>query len=170
MRFSLLDCDISMSYEMVTQPDPRLRIRSSPVEVSDIGSQRMQQLFEELTETMNIEHGVGIAAPQVGIHERVIIVDTGKNVQAFINPEIIDRSHRTVNSEEGCLSVPGVWGIVKRNKTVKVRALDKDGKTVELDADGLTAIIFQHEIDHLDGVLFIDRVEKFTSPPLNNRL
>lgn len=159
-----------MSYGMVTQPDPRLRIRSSPVEVSAIASERMQTLFKELTETMNLEHGVGIAAPQVGIHERVIIVDTGSGVHTFVNPEIIDRSHRTVNSEEGCLSVPGVWGIVKRNKTVKVKALNKDGQPVELDVDGLTAIIFQHEIDHLDGVLFIDRVEKFTSPPLNNRL
>ncbi len=159
-----------MSYGMVTQPDPRLRIRSSPVEVSAIASERMQTFFKELTETMNLERGVGIAAPQVGIHERVIIVDTGSGVHTFVNPEIIDRSHRTVNSEEGCLSVPGVWGIVKRNKTVKVKALNKDGQPVELDVDGLTAIIFQHEIDHLDGVLFIDRVEKFTSPPLNNRL
>lgn len=166
----MLDFHIDMSYEMLTQPDPRLRIRSSPVPVSDITSTRVQTMIDELMVTMKEEHGVGVAAPQVGIHERIIIVETPKGPEAFINPEIIDRSHRTVNSEEGCLSVPGVWGIVKRNKSVRVQALNRKGEHVELAADGLTAIIFQHEIDHLDGVLFVDRVEKFTSPPLDNRL
>lgn len=117
----------------------------------------MKKLIKDLKLTMKEENGVGIAAPQVGIHDRVIIAETADGPTAFINPEIIERAFKLVDSEEGCLSVPGIWGIVKRHRSVTVKALDESGKTVQLRANGLLSIIFQHEIDHLDGILFIDR-------------
>lgn len=150
---------------VLTEPSKELRVRSVEVSAADFGSDRLKMLAKELVKTMDAENGCGIAAPQVGIHERLIIVDPGDGAVAYVNPKIISRSFRSVMSEEGCLSVPGVYGVVKRHKSVKVNAMDIDGKPVELEADGLHAIIFQHEIDHLDGILFIDRVEKFTRPP-----
>ncbi len=156
---------MTMHVRTETEPNNELRVRSSDVLAKDVGSARLKKLVAELVETMKVENGCGIAAPQVGIHERVIIVDSGKGPKAFVNPEIVARSFRTFLFEEGCLSVPGVWGMVKRHRGVKVKALDEIGKEVTVEADGLEAVIFQHEIDHLDGVLFIDRVEKFTRPP-----
>lgn len=156
---------MSMHVRTETEPNNELRVRSLDVPAADVGSDRVKKLIAELTETMNAENGCGIAAPQVGIHERVIIVDSGKGPKAYLNPEIVSRSFRTFLFEEGCLSVPGVWGMVKRHRGVKVKALGADGEEVTVDATGLEAVIFQHEIDHLDGVLFIDRVEKFTRPP-----
>lgn len=141
-------------------PNPELRVVSQPVASEDVLSKRMQDLINNLIETMAEENGVGIAAPQVGTHERVIIVETPTGIQAFINPEIVSRSIRQVNSIEGCLSVPGMSGVVKRHSSVKVKALNRLGEELTMKANGLTAIIFQHEIDHLDGVLFIDRATK----------
>ncbi|NBS41387.1 peptide deformylase [bacterium] len=154
-----------MEMTVLTDPQPTLRHRSVEVAASDFGSERIKKLADDLIETMNVENGCGIAAPQVGVNERVIIVDPGDDATAYVNPVIVDRSFKTTMSEEGCLSVPGVWGMVKRNRNVTVRAFDLDGNPVEKTVDGLHAIIFQHEIDHLDGILFIDRVEKFTRPP-----
>lgn len=123
----------------------------------EISSKQIQSLIDDLLQTMKAENGVGIAAPQVGVKERVIIVETDRGPEAFINPKIVSRSLNMTNSHEGCLSVPGVYGLVKRHKHVKVRAKDRHGNVVSMKAKGLPAIIFQHEIDHLDGVLFIDR-------------
>lgn len=148
------------------EPDNELRVRSNEVAPADFGSDRIRSLAAELAETMRVESGCGIAAPQVGVHERVIIVDAGDGAKAYVNPEIVSRSFRTFLFEEGCLSVPGVWGTVKRHRAVTVEAVDLDGHPVKLEATDLAAVIFQHEIDHLDGVLFIDRVEKFTRPPV----
>lgn len=151
---------------VLKEPNATLRERAIEVDPKEIGSDRVQQLVDDMTTTMYASNGVGIAAPQVGMKERVIIVETGRDAaKAFINPRIVSTSFRKVDSEEGCLSVPGVYGIVKRHKKVTVEALDRQGKSVKLVADKLLAIIFQHEIDHLDGVLFIDRVERYTSPP-----
>jgi peptide deformylase len=147
------------------EPNNELRVRSNEVPKDDLGSTRVKKLIDELTETMVRERGCGIAAPQVGVHERIIVVDAGAGPTAYVNPEITGRSFRTVLFEEGCLSVPGVWGMVKRCRGVKVKAFDRDGGAITLEADGLEAIILQHEIDHLDGILFIDRVETFTRPP-----
>lgn len=147
------------------EPNNELRVPSIPVPNEDLGSARIRTLVADLERTMEEERGCGIAAPQVGVHERVILVDAGSGPRAYVNPRIVSRSFRTVLFEEGCLSVPGVWGVVKRSRSVKVEAFGADGQPVTVDAEGLEAIIFQHEIDHLDGVLFIDRVEKFTRPP-----
>lgn len=148
--------------EVLHAPAPALRQPSKELAVPDIASERVQKLVKDMVETMKLEDGVGIAAPQVGVNERVIIVETGAGPEAFVNPIITRRSFTKVNSEEGCLSVPGVYGIVRRHKGVRVEAFDTDGKKVELDATGFPAIIFQHEIDHLDGVLFVDRVVRYT--------
>lgn len=154
-----------MEMRVVTEPGNELRVRSSEVPASDLGSERIRTLASELILKMEEENGCGIAAPQVGIHERVIIVDPGTGPTAYVNPEIVERSFRTFSFEEGCLSVPGVWGMVKRHRAVTLKAFDVDGKEVTVKTEGFEAVIFQHEIDHLDGVLFIDRVEKFTKPP-----
>ena len=146
--------------KVLHEPNKELRVVSKPVDTKRITSKDIQTLISDLHVTMEKENGVGIAAPQVGIHERVIIAETDDGPKAFINPEITERSFKLVDSEEGCLSVPGVWGIVKRHRTVSVKALDEKGEPVELKAKGLLSIIFQHEIDHLDGILFIDRAEE----------
>ena len=150
---------------ILCEPNPDLRQKSEPIELSLLKDPKMQAWLDELTETMKVADGIGIAAPQTGTRKRVIIVQTKTGPKAFINPKIFSSSLRKVNSEEGCLSVPGVFGIVRRHRSVKVKAYDRDGKKMQFKCDGLESIIFQHEIDHLDGVLFIDKVERYTSPP-----
>ncbi len=144
------------------EPSPELRKVAAPVLDFAIVDAKTQELIDALALTMVEENGVGIAAPQVGASERIIIIETPSGVHAYINPEITSRSVRIVDSMEGCLSVPGVSGIVKRHSSVKVKAKNRLGEDVEVKANGLTAIIFQHEIDHLDGILFIDKATKLT--------
>ena len=145
---------------VLKNPNTELRKVSSPVPLKAVATSTMLGLIDTLKATMKKENGVGIAAPQVGIHERVIIAETKDGPTAFINPEIVETSFKMVESEEGCLSVPGVWGIVQRHRSVKVKALNEKAEEVTMKANGLLAIIFQHEIDHLNGILFIDRAEK----------
>ncbi len=138
-------------------PDTILRTISESVPKQAISSPEMRQLVADMKETMIKENGVGLAAPQIGKHIRLIICETPQGNKAFFNPEIIHVSPTLRDSEEGCLSVPGVYGIVKRHKAVKVKALDEHGNQIIVKTGGLLAVIFQHEIDHLNGVLFIDR-------------
>ena len=138
-------------------PDNILRITSKEVPVSDITSPEMQRLVADMKETMVKENGVGLAAPQVGEHIRMIVCETPKGIRAFFNPTITFGSKKMVDSEEGCLSIPEVYGIVKRHKSVKAQAYDENGQIVNLKTGGLLAVILQHEIDHLNGILFIDR-------------
>lgn len=150
---------------IVKHPVKSLREKSVEVPLDEIKDIRVQKLIDDLIETKNVDKGIGIAAPQVGVNERIIIVDLETGPQAFINPRITKGSVRKLETEEGCLSVPGIFGYVKRHRKVHVKALDRDGQKVKVEAKGLEAIIFQHEIDHLDGILFIDKVERFTNPP-----
>jgi len=151
---------------VITHPNTLLRTPAELVDASDISSVEIQQLIDDLIETMKKENGIGIAAPQVGISKRVIIVDTGNGPEAFINPLIVSRSFRKGHFvEEGCLSVPGVWGYVTRNKSVKIRAFNSQGEAISRKVRDVTSVIFQHEIDHLDGVLFIDKVDTYTRHP-----
>jgi len=151
---------------VLTNPNKELRKNSEIVPVSEIQTKEMEQLIEDLIETMKVENGVGIAAPQIGVLKRVIIVETGDNgPQAFINPTIIAKSFGKEEGEEGCLSVPGVYGLVKRHKRITVQAHLPSGQEVTIKAEGFPAVVFQHEMDHLDGVLFIDRVTRYTKPP-----
>ncbi|HCC83803.1 TPA: peptide deformylase [Candidatus Uhrbacteria bacterium] len=145
---------------VLCNPNPELRVLSEALSDEDILLPHTQKLIDDMIVTMQVEDGVGLAAPQVGAHLRIIIAETPHGNEAFINPVITSRSVRLVPSTEGCLSVPGMSGTVKRNSSVKVTAKNRLGETVDIKANGLLAIIFQHEIDHLDGILFIDRADK----------
>ena len=144
-------------------PDPRLRRRSEPVEkITD----ELRQLAADMLETMYDEPGIGLAAPQVGQSIRLIVVDTDwteENAErkpcVFVNPEIVERSGE-ITWNEGCLSVPDLTAEVERAEHVVLRALDLEGREVVETASGLRAVCFQHELDHLDGVLFIDRISR----------
>ncbi len=139
-------------------PNPKLRNQAKPVLTID---DNKKQLILDMFETMYAEKGVGLAATQVGISLRIVVVDCADKEQEpnpieFINPEIIKKSEQIVISEEGCLSVPEVNADIERAEFVTIRAMDKDGKEFELNCSGLLAICLQHEIDHLNGKLFID--------------
>ncbi|MBI5793688.1 peptide deformylase [Candidatus Uhrbacteria bacterium] len=149
---------------VLKNPNERLRRKAKKVSVEDIHSPEIQTLIDDLIETMQVENGVGIAATQIGSDKRVIIVDVN-GVLPLINPEIVGKSLRKIEFEEGCLSVPGVTGIVKRHKEVKLKAYDRNGEPLTIHAKGLLAIVLQHETDHLDGILFIDKVIRYTNPP-----
>jgi len=118
-------------------------------------------LIDRMKAVMKRANGIGIAAPQLGVSERVIIIADGKRPLALVNP-VITKSQGAVIAEEGCLSLPGLYGDVQRNASVDVEAVDEDGRTVKLRLEGLAARCVQHEIDHLDGILFIDRVDMAT--------
>lgn len=145
---------------MVTLPVASLRERSAEVEPKMIGTPEFQGFLDALIETMFVEDGVGIAAPQVGRNVRVFIVSEAMGAKTYINPEITKMSEAQQESEEGCLSVPGVWGLVDRAKKIHFKALDRHGRRVEFDAKDFMATVYQHELDHLNGILFIDKAKK----------
>ncbi len=151
---------MAKSLPLVTVPTPTLRERSTEVDLHAISTPEFQTFLDDLIETMFVEDGVGIAAPQVGRNERICIVHEHGGAKVYINPEIAKMSETTQESEEGCLSVPGVWGMVTRAKKVTFRALDRHGRQVEFDAKGFMATVYQHEVDHLDGILFVDKATK----------
>lgn len=139
-----------------TDEDEILRKKSRKVdEIND----RIKNLIEDMKETMYHADGVGLAAPQVGILKRIAVVDVGKGPVTVINPEIIERNGNYTDVE-GCLSLPGRQGEVERPEKIKVKALNEKGEEVVIEAEGLFARALCHEIDHLDGILFIDRIKK----------
>jgi peptide deformylase len=138
--------------------DPVLREMAEPV--TELTAE-LRRLVEDMFDTMYAEEGVGLAAPQVGVRQRVIVVDPREpDVMPFalINPEIIEVSEDVERGEEGCLSIPGLKDIVERPAAVRIEGLNLDGGRTSMEADGLLARILQHEVDHLDGILFLDRV------------
>lgn len=137
-------------------PDPRLHLVAKPVAVVD---DRIRQLVDDMLQTMYEAEGVGLAATQVDVHERVIVMDTSDGHDrpvVLINPEQVWASEELSVAEEGCLSVPQTWDRVERHARVKVRALNRDGEPFELDAEGLSAVCVQHEMDHLMGKVFVE--------------
>ncbi len=139
-------------------PDPRLRTKAVPVDAAGIATPAFQQLLDDMFETMYDAPGIGLAASQVDVHQRFMVIDIseGKNTpMVFINPEILSRDGEEV-CQEGCLSVPGIFADVTRAASVRVRALDRKGEAFELDAGELLAVCIQHEMDHLEGKLFVD--------------
>lgn len=155
-----------MNRPVVKYPSDILRKKSEVVTRDELTSEEIQMLIDDLLDSMRLENGIGIAAPQIGVHKRVIIVDDGKGPTAYVNPEIIGRSIRKGHFiEEGCLSVPGIWGYVTRHKAVKVLALDREGNRVVVKAKDLPSVILQHEVDHLNGILFIDKADTYTRHP-----
>jgi len=148
--------------EIIKLPDPRLRVVSQPVRSID---DEVRALVADMLETMYAAPGIGLAAIQVGVPRRVLTIDVAKkdeprNPQVVINPEILGTSQELGIYEEGCLSIPEVYEEVERPALVKVRFTDLDGKVHEIEANGLMATCLQHEIDHLNGVLFIDHLSK----------
>lgn len=140
--------------------DDILRKKCRNVEKID---DRILTLLDDMADTMNEANGVGLAAPQVGILKRVVVIDVGDGLIELINPVIVD----TIGSEtspEGCLSVPGKWGTVTRPQKVTVRAFDRNGNEFEITGEGMLAKAFCHEIDHLDGIVFVDKVEEYLEP------
>ncbi len=138
-------------------PDPVLRLVAKPVEVID---DNLRALAAEMIESMYEENGVGLAAPQIGKSIRMVVIDTTpeeRNPMVLINPEIISKSKKKVSAEEGCLSLPGLSASISRPEQVTVEAQDLEGNEIEIEGDGLLARALQHEIDHLNGILFIDK-------------
>lgn len=149
----------SMIRKILVYPDPKLKKKSAPVSVID---DKVRELARDMAETMYDAPGVGLAAPQVGVHQRVIVIDVSPKDEepgliVAINPEIVHAEGESCE-EEGCLSVPRYGATVPRYARVMVKALDLEGEEVVYRADGLLAIAFQHEIDHLNGTLFVDHL------------
>ncbi len=150
-------------------PDPRLRTVAAPVSQFDA---RLQQLIDDMTETMYAARGIGLAATQVDQHLRLLVMDVSEardHLQVFINPELQDRSG-TLRSEEGCLSVPEIYAEVKRAERVSVRAQNARGEHFEQQLEGLAAICLQHEMDHLQGRLFVDYLSPLKRDMLMKKL
>jgi peptide deformylase len=147
---------------VLVAPDPRLKEKSNPVARVD---KALRALMDDMLETMYAAKGVGLAAIQVGVPKRVIVMDLAKDggpqaPRFFVNPKILWRSEELARCEEGCLSVPEFYEEVERPARIRARYLDYDGTEREIEADGLLALCLQHEIDHLEGILFIDRISK----------
>ena len=151
-------------------PDPRLRTRAVPVATVD---DRVRRLIDDMLETMYAAPGVGLAATQVNVHQRVLVADVSKEQDqpmVFINPEIIEREGKT-EAEEGCLSVPGIFDkLSTRSARIVVRALGRDGRPFEIEADGLLAVCIQHEMDHLEGKLFVDYLSELKRTRIRKKL
>ena len=151
-------------------PDPRLRTRAAPVAVVD---DAVRTLIDDMFETMYAAPGVGLAATQVNVHRRVLVADVSQDQDhplAFVNPEIVEREG-TTEAEEGCLSVPGIFDKLNtRAARIVVRALDRDGKPFEIEADGLLAVCIQHEMDHLEGKLFVDYLSELKRTRIRKKL
>jgi peptide deformylase len=150
-------------------PDERLRTVAKPVEQID---DALRQLINDMLETMYEAPGIGLAATQVNFHQRLIVIDVseGNNQpQVFINPEILQKEGEE-EMDEGCLSVPGIYETVRRAERVRVRALNSQGEPFELEAEGLLAVCIQHEIDHLDGKLFVDYLSSLKRHRIRKKL
>lgn len=155
--------------QILEYPDPRLRTVADPVAaVTD----EIRRLVDDLFETMYAAPGIGLAATQVDVHQRLLVMDISEDKTeplCFINPEILESSG-SVSADEGCLSVPEVYESVARAETVTVKALDRDGKEFELVAEGLLAVCVQHEMDHLEGKLFVDYLSQLKRQRLKKKL
>ena len=151
-------------------PDPRLKTKAKPVgEITD----ETLTIIDNMLETMYDEKGVGLAATQVDIHQRIVVMDVSENGDqpiVLINPEIINKSDETVINEEGCLSVPGTYAKVNRHTSCTVKALDKEGKEFTLDGEELLSICIQHELDHLNGILFVDYLSPLKRQRIKTKL
>jgi peptide deformylase len=150
-------------------PDPRLRTKALPVKQVDAA---IRKLIDDMFETMYAAPGVGLAASQVNVHQRLVVIDISEErnkPMAFVNPEIIAREGDDEN-EEGCLSVPGIFEKVRRAERITVRAQDRNGITFDMQADGLLAVCIQHEMDHLEGKLFVDYLSELKRTRIRGKL
>lgn len=155
--------------EILEFPDPRLRTKAQPVETVD---DALRTLVDDMFETMYAAPGIGLAATQVDVHKRLLVADVSPDKSephVLINPQIVEMDGEAV-TEEGCLSVPGYYEEVVRAEHIRVRFLNRDGDDVEMEAEGLLAVCIQHEIDHLDGKLFVDYLSEAKRQRIRKRL
>lgn len=158
-----IESEVMALLSVIVAPDPRLKIKAKAVDVVD---DELRQIMDDMLETMYDAPGIGLAGPQVGVGKRIIVVDVRDNGEddgnpnpyRMANPEIIEVSEEDRIHDEGCLSLPDQYADVERPDAIRVRYLDEHNETKELDADGLLATCIQHEIDHLDGILFVDHI------------
>ena len=151
-------------------PDPRLQTVAKPVQAVDA---RIRQLVADMLETMYDANGIGLAATQVDVHERVIVIDVSEERNrplVLVNPEITWASETRTINEEGCLSVPGIYDGVERSKAIRVRALDTEGQSREISAEGLLAVCIQHEMDHLQGKVFVEYLSPLKRDRIRNKM
>lgn len=156
--------------EILEFPDPRLRTVAKPVARVD---EELCSLIDNMFETMYAAPGIGLAATQVNVHKRLLVLDVsehGDQPMVFINPEITPLSEETRPYDEGCLSVPGFYETVQRPERIRVKALDRNGEAFEMEADGLLAVCLQHELDHLNGKLFVDYVSRLKRERIRKKL
>ena len=156
--------------QILRYPDPRLKTVAKPVTQFD---KRLEKLAKDMAETMYDAPGVGLAATQIDVHERLIVVDVSEesnNLIVLVNPEITQTSEDSKVYEEGCLSVPGIYDEVARPATIRVRAQTVKGEWFELDADGLLAVCIQHEIDHLNGKVFVEYLSQLKQTRIKTKL
>ena len=157
-----------MILPILEYPDKRLRTVAKPVKkINDT----VNKLIKDMFDTMYNAPGIGLAATQVDCHQRIIVVDVSENQNepiSLINPEIIDKSGE-IESEEGCLSVPSYYENVKRASNIRIKSIDKNGNSIQTNASGVLAICVQHEIDHLDGILFVDHLSKLKQKRLKKK-
>ena len=155
--------------DILEYPDQRLRTKAAPVaEVTD----EVRTLIDDMLETMYDAPGIGLAATQVNVHQRIIVVDVSENrddPHAFINPELSLLGGR-IETEEGCLSVPGFYEPVVRAEHIRVRALNREGKAIDMEAEGVLAVCIQHECDHLEGKLFVDYLSSLKRTRIRKKL
>ncbi|MGB0846134.1 MAG: peptide deformylase [Thiolinea sp.] len=155
--------------EILHHPDPRLRKKAVPVTEVD---ENITQLVDDMFETMYDARGIGLAATQVNVHQRVVVIDLSEEKDqpmCFINAEILSKEGQ-MEHEEGCLSVPEYYEKVTRAERIRVKALDRKGEIFEMDADGLLAVCIQHELDHLDGKLFVDYLSSLKQQRVRKKL
>lgn len=155
--------------EILHYPDPRLRNKARPVERVD---DKIRQFVDDMLETMYAAPGIGLAATQLNVAKQIIVIDLSENKDqplCLINPVILQASGEE-ETEEGCLSVPGVYETVKRAENIELRALDRQGESFEMQANGILAVCIQHEIDHLDGKLFVDYLSQLKKQRIKKKL
>lgn len=145
--------------KILINPDPVLRNRSKEIDLKFLNSEEFKVFCDDMILTMKEKDGVGLAAPQVGKNIRMFVINTDEGIECLINPVITNKSWVKEWGEEGCLSVPKIFGQVRRHKKLKCTYLNRDGKKQNIDAEGLKARVIQHENDHLDGILFIDKAK-----------
>jgi peptide deformylase len=161
--------EIMAKLKILEFPDPRLRTKAAPVESVD---DELRELIGDMFETMYAAPGIGLAATQVDVHKRLLVTDVSPDKSephVLINPEIIEKDGVTV-TDEGCLSVPGYYEEVERAEHIRVRFLDRDGQSREMEAEGLLAVCIQHEMDHLEGKLFVDYLSEAKRQRIRKKL
>lgn len=150
---------MSKILKIITEPNPDLRRKSAEIDPDMIGEEEFKKFYLDMAHTMRIKDGVGLAAPQVGKNIRVVVINTKNGEIVMINPEITKFSWSKEWMDEGCLSVPTIFGKVQRPKKIQCSYTNIDGERIRLEASGLMARVIQHELDHLDGILFIDKAK-----------